>query len=187
MLSYHVIYQSETSLFLVHAKHSIEIPLRKLIINSFFLLIQISILDPANLSLLFSGCWPGYSSCIARLRFSTTLVQEENAVDSSASADPNSGEPKSSANAITVLYAVNEEATVAVMNGSNGDFIGPGPKQPVTPSQALCLDLVGQDSLRNPFLHSLLCFLVPGKLVKYTCSLSIYLTRVGVTDPSISS
>lgn len=103
---------------------------------------MISILDPANLSLLFSGCWPGYSSCIARLRFSTTLVQEENAVDSSASADPNSGEPKSSANAITVLYAVNEEATVAVMNGSNGDFIGPGPKQPVTPSQALCLDLV---------------------------------------------
>lgn len=102
-------------------------------------------MDPANLLLLFSGSWPGNSSGIASLKFAVTQpVKEDDAVEAE---DPNSEQPKSSADNMTVLYAVNEEATVAVLDGATGDCLGPGPRQPEVSSKTLCIDVLGEHLL----------------------------------------
>ncbi|KAG0570226.1 hypothetical protein KC19_6G145700 [Ceratodon purpureus] len=104
---------------------------------------MISIVDPANLMLLFSGSWPGNSSGIARLKFAVPqAVKEEDPVDSSASAEPDSEQPKSSERSSTALYVVNGEATVAVLDGTTGDCLAPGPRQPESASKTLYMDLL---------------------------------------------
>lgn len=121
-------------------------------------------MDPENLLVLFSGRWPGNESGIASLRFAATQpvkdtqlvnevtepVKEEENVEKPNSEEPKSEEPKSTASAITVLlYAVNEEATIAVLDGTTGDCLGPGPKQPQVSSKTLCIDLLGQQSFNT--------------------------------------
>lgn len=120
-------------------------------------------MDPENLLLLFSGRWPGNSLGIARLKFAITqAVKEEDPVDSSDSAqpvgssdsaepvdssdsaEPDSEQPKSFVNAITVLYAANEGATVAVLDGTTGDCLGAGARHPEVSSKTLHMDLLGQ-------------------------------------------
>ena len=107
--------------------------------------LKISIVDLATFVLLFYGSWPGNSSSITSLKFTVTqAVEEEGPVDSSASAVPDPEQPEYSVNAITALHAVNEEATVAVLDGTTGDCLVPGPRQPDVSSKPVCMNLLGQ-------------------------------------------
>lgn len=104
---------------------------------------MISIVDLATFVLLFYGSWPGNSSSITSLKFTVTqAVEEEGPVDSSASAVPDPEQPEYSVNAITALHAVNEEATVAVLDGTTGDCLVPGPRQPDVSSKPVYMNLL---------------------------------------------
>jgi len=122
-------------------------------------------LDPANLLVLFSGSWPGNSSGIAGLKFAVTQpVKEEDGVVSAEVEDPNLEQPKPTASAITVLYAVNEEATIAVLDGATGECLGSGPRQPEVSSKMLCIDVLGGQvlsKLRSKYLFNMLLSAFP--------------------------
>ena len=148
-------------------------------------------MDPENLLLLFSGSWSGNSSGIARLKFTVAhVMKEEDPVDS-ASAEPDSEQPRSSVRATAVLYAVNEEATVAVLDGTTGDCLRPGPRQPEVSSKTLYMDLLGQQLPSKPHLKyplRILVFfpiLVSEGLVEYA-ALLIFL-MLGGTRMSVDS
>lgn len=126
--------------------------------------------------LLFSGCWPGNSLGIAGLKFAVTQpIKEDDAVGSSEAEVPNSELPKPTASPITVLYAVNDAATVAVLDGTTGECFGPGPRQPKVPSQTLCIDVLGEQFLAElrsqyPFIMLLSAFPVyEGLGLTYLC------------------
>lgn len=123
--------------------------------------LQISILDPANLLLLFSGGLPGNSSGIASLKFADSQALKDEPVAESTEAEaPDSEQLKSTVSPITVLYAVNDEATIAVLDGATGECLGSRPVQPEIASKTLCIDVLGEQlSSFEVYNHVALCLL----------------------------
>lgn len=121
--------------------------------------LQISILDPEILLLLFSGSLPGNSSGIASLKFAVSqALKEEPAAESTEAEGPDSEQPKSTVSVPNpLLYAVSDDATIAVLDGATGDCLGSRPVQPEIASKTLCIDLLGEQILSPVYNHVAIC------------------------------
>ena len=96
------------------------------------------------MSLLFFGNWSGKAASIAQLNFAHSQVfNQENPMPSSGT-DSNVEEPAASpATESTVLYVANKDTTTAILDGSTGICLDPGPRQLTNSSTMLCIELLG--------------------------------------------
>lgn len=96
------------------------------------------------MSLLFFGKWSGKAASITHLHFAHNQVfNQENPMPSSGT-DSNVEEPAASpASESIMLYVANKDTTTAILDGSTGVCLDPGPRQLANSSTMLCMELLG--------------------------------------------